>query len=251
MDPKKKDLISLAIIIIICTTCCLWFNISSNCSSFEYTPPKAVKRYMELVLNPYLVEDQELLRISISDDAHKTLDDFPDFSNTPIKISQYDESFTSYDINVFLADGRSFPVKLDYAEWAGRCPTIRRIPDRKILTHIQLAEVGYHYLPPKPVRRFMELLYTAIEEGDDKLLKKLASDEAIMLLESSYPSYENVEEIFMQPRIDGAYMIMIKDGEDFVDVWIEYKAFPKGFDYSKMTDEQILESLYLIRASKK
>jgi len=249
MDPKKKDLLSLAIVGIIVTTCCLWFQISSDCSSFEYTPQKAVKRYLELVLNPYLVEDQELLRISISDDAHKTLDDFPDFSNTPIKISQYDDSTTLYDINVFLADGRSFPVVLEYDEWPGKCPTIRKIPDETILTHIQLIEVGHHYLPPEPVIRFMKLLYTTIEEGDDALQKKLASGEAIIVLESSYPSYENVEEVFIHNRMNGDYLVMIKDGEAFINIWIEYKPFPKGFDYTKMTDDQILKSLYLIRAS--
>jgi len=42
---------------------------------------------------------------------------------------------------------------------------------------------------------------------------------------------------------------MIKDGEAFVDAWIDYETFPKGFDYRKMTDNQILESLYLNHAS--
>jgi len=86
---------------------------------------------------------------------------------------------------------------LESEEWTERCPTIRRIPDRKILTHVQLAEVGHHYLPPEPVIRFMELLYTAIEQGDGELLRNNASSGSIMVLESSYPSCENVEEVII------------------------------------------------------
>jgi hypothetical protein len=251
MDPKKKDLLSLAIVGIIVTTCCLWFQISSDCSSFEYTPPKAVKRYMELVLNPRLVKDKELLRNSISDDAQKTLGNFPDLSGLPMKISEYDDSTQVYDINVHLADGRYFPVKLEFEEWPGNCPTIRKVSDETILTYIHLVEIGHHQLPTDTVIRFMKLLYSAIEQGEGELLKKMASDEAIMVLESSFPSYENVEEVYPYNRGIGEYVAVINQQRNYVSVWIEYEPFPKGFDYRKMTDAQILESLYLARAENK
>jgi len=43
----------------------------------------------------------------------------------------------------------------------------------------------------------MELLYTAIEQGDGELLRNNASSGSIMVLESSYPSCENVEEVII------------------------------------------------------
>lgn len=227
--------------------CCIWFRLSLYCATFEYTPPQAVERYMELVLNPHLVEDNDMLQKSISNNALEALDNFPDFSGIPIKVSQNMSSAAPYNVDVTFADGRSFSVALAYEEWPGKCPSIRKIPDETILANIQLIEVGHPYLPSETIFRFMELLYMAIEQGDDALVRKLASEEAIMELGVYVPSYEEIL-VYNLDNTDGEYVVVLNQKSDYVLVWIEYEPYPKGFDYRKMTEEQILESLYLVRA---
>ncbi len=247
MNSKKRLIISLIVMLILLLAYCAWFRISLNCATFEYTPPQAVERYFELVLNPHLVEDNELLRNSISDDAQKTLDNFPDFSCMPIEVSENMSSAAPYNVDITFPDGRFFSVILEYEEWPGKCPTIRKIPDETILENIQLIEVGHPYLPSETIFRFMELLYTAIEQGDDALVRRLASEEAIMELGIYVPSYEEIL-VYNLDNTDGEYVVVLNQQSDYVLVWIEYEPYPKGFDYRKMTDEQILESLYLVRA---
>ena len=206
MNSKKEFFVSLIVIFVMLLACCIWFRLSLYCATFEYTPPQAVERYMELVLNPHLVEDKRLMQMSISNDAQNALDDFPDFSGMPIEVSENMSSAAPYNVDITFPDGRFFSVILEYEEWPGKCPTIRKIPDETILENIQLIEVGHPYLPSETIFRFMELLYTAIEQGDDALVRRLASEEAIMELGVCVPSYEEIL-VYNLDNTDGEYVV--------------------------------------------
>ena len=190
-----------------------------------------------------------MLNQSISEDAAKKLADFPSYSNAKFELFTDGSSISKYNVVVALEDERSFPILLEYDEWPGKCPTFQEIPDELILSHIHLIDIGSQRLPRTSILRFMQIVYTELNQDNSVLLSRISSDEAVEVLKSSMESYENVEEAFYSEFPEEEYFIAINPEGDNVKVWIEYIPLLNGENYSTMTDTQIVDSFYLVQAS--
>ena len=220
------------------------------CGALNNTPIQAVNQYFEMVLDPDFVDDRIMLDRSVSVEAHKVLSGYPDFSNLSVEVQRRD-FLDWYNFNVILSDGRSFPARLSFDEWSGECPSNDEISEKLILSHLHLEEIGVHHLPSEVIARFMNLIYTSQKQGENMMIENPISQEALEFIQSSAASYENVNSVYFADSLEWNYIFDINASRDYIIVGVAYTPFPRGFDYSKMTDSEIMENLYLVCASYK